>query len=327
MKQFIRELSVDQQVNSPFYVRNSSLLKFNSKPGRYLTLVLADRTGEMEAKVWQDAEEFSELAVPGRIIYVTGSVVKFQENLQLRVDSMRPAIEDEVDYSHYIGECSRPLPEMKEELLQWLNQFREPAWFELGQVFIKSDIFPIFCEAPAAQTYHHNYRGGLLEHSLGVAAICRKLSEIHPEIDRELVTLGALLHDVGKSREMGFTPGIEYSNEGKLLGHIILGTQMVSDLTRQVMQMDEGRRNQLLHIIASHHGEYKWQSPKKPMFLEAKVIFLADMMDAEIWKFKSAVPRQEGGNWSDFMKIIGSQVYFPNDGRPSADNERDRMSD
>lgn len=199
--------------------------------------------------------------------------------------------------------------EFIDELHRLLASIRPGPLHDLARAFMEAPYFQLFCQAPAAQYYHHHQEGGLLQHSLGTARIVLKMAELHPEIDRDLVLLGALLHDVGKVKEMQMQDSIEYTDEGKLLGHIVLGIQMLEHLMDGI-QMDRVARTKILHMIASHHGRHEWQSPKKPQFLEAKVLHLADMMDAEIWKFKHAQPAAQGSNWSGYIRSIGSEVYL-----------------
>lgn len=199
--------------------------------------------------------------------------------------------------------------ELIDELHRLLASIRPGPLHDLARAFVEAPYFHLFCQAPAAQYYHHHREGGLLEHSLGTARIVLKMADLHPEIDRDLALLGALLHDVGKVKEMQMQDSIEYTDEGKLLGHIVLGIQMLEHLMDNI-QMDRVVRTKILHMIASHHGRHEWQSPKKPQFLEAKVLHLADMMDAEIWKFKHAQPAVEGSNWSGYIRSIDSEVYL-----------------
>lgn len=214
------------------------------------------------------------------------------------------------------GGSSRPrvaghsMAAMEQQLQQLLGTISNPQLQELARVFRQAPYYQAFCLAPAAQSYHHNHRGGLLQHSLGTARIVLKIAELYPEIDRDLLLLGAILHDVGKVKEMECGgDGITYTDEGKLLGHIVLGLQMLERLMEQTT-LDEVTRTKLLHLVASHHGRHEWQSPRKPQFVEAKILHLADMMDAEIWKYQSARPSAPGSDWSAYMRSIGSEVYL-----------------
>ena len=309
-KQFISDLNEGDIVESVFVVREKNLLNFRKKSGQYLHLLLADRSGEIESNLWDDAEELNKVFHRGSTIFIKGIVVSFLDSLQITIEDFRIANDDEIDLTFFIPESCRSIPDMQEELDSVEANMQEGPLKKLFQVFAESAYYEKFCTAPAAKKFHQNSWGGLMEHSLGVIQICLRIADIHKEIDRDLITVGALFHDIGKIKEMDYFPGIEYTDDGKLLGHIILGIQILEDLIQMIPDFDARLRTQLLHMIASHHGEHKWQSPKRPMFIEAKVLHLADMMDAEIWKFKSAVPSYEGGSWSDYMRIIGNEVYL-----------------
>lgn len=289
-------------------IKEKRLMDFKNKPGQYMHLILGDRSGEIEAKIWDGADDYIQICQAGKIAFVEGEVVAFRDSNQMRITGMRLSPQDEVNLADFIACSPWPLEEMDYELRQYIDELRSVGLKALAIAFIDSVWYPLFCKAPAAQSYHHAYAGGLLEHTLGVMKLAWKLSEVYV-LDRDLLMIGAMFHDVGKVKEMQLFPGIQYTDEGKFLGHIVLGIQMLDQLMASI-EMDAMTKNQILHMITSHHGEYEWQSPKRPMFLEAKILHLADMMDAEVFKFNSAVPAEEGGAWSNFMKSIGNQVYI-----------------
>jgi 3'-5' exoribonuclease len=181
---------------------------------------------------------------------------------------------------------------------------------QLADAFLQSEWFKPFCYSPAAQIIHHNYPGGLLEHSLGVMKICQTVGKQRDGINTDLLITGALLHDIGKVREMAFNPGIQYTDEGKLLGHIVLGIEMTRELLLNSGIEDQEFGIRILHMIASHHGEYEWQSPKRPKFLEARVLHLADMMDADVYKYQNAKPEEEGSRWSAYQPGVSNRIYL-----------------
>ncbi|MGI6487992.1 MAG: HD domain-containing protein [Syntrophomonadaceae bacterium] len=309
-KQFICDLQEGDRVNSVFLIKARRLMDFRKKPGRYLSLVLADRSGEIEARVWEDGEKAFAMCQRSKIMAVTGEVVAFGDQLQMRVTGLCLPAPDEYDLAFFVGTASRPLEEMSRDLQQLVASISSQSWRDVGWAVVESEWYPDYCRAPAARLYHHNYIGGLLEHTLGVARIALGVAEIYGGIDRNLLIIGALLHDVGKVKEFTFNPGIEYTDEGKLLGHIVLGLQMADELMARAGSVSPEQRQQLLHMITSHHGEYEWQSPKRPKFVEAKILHLADMMDAEVFKFQVARPIDEGEHWSPYIREIGNQVYL-----------------
>ena len=309
MKQFISELKKGDRVDSLFLVYEKSWLSFKNREGRYMHLLLQDRSGEIEAQIWDNAEKYRDICRTGDVMSVSGEVTSSRDKLQINVDGIRKTDPGEVDSNLFIPMSFKGIEKMKTELIDLLGSIASGPLKELADEFLNSLYFKIYCFAPAAKIYHHNVVGGLLEHSLGTAQICIKIAELHPEMNRDLILLGAVLHDLGKIDEMEIDGGINYTDEGKLLGHIILGIQLLEKLMENI-SIDNRTRNKLLHMITSHHGEYEWQSPKKPQFLEAKVLHLADMMDAEIWKFNAVRPASPGNNWSSYNRAIGGEVYF-----------------
>jgi 3'-5' exoribonuclease len=180
----------------------------------------------------------------------------------------------------------------------------------LDQFFGCPERVKAYTTAPAAKLYHHARLGGLLEHSLHVAQICDCLATVYPGVDRDLLLTGAILHDVGKTEEL-FWPGIiEYTDSGKLLGHIVIGINQIRTLIEKISGFPPELELKLLHLIASHHGRYEWQSPKRPKFLEASLLHHADLVDAEADQFLHA-PEEGQGNWSAFSKALGRSVYKP----------------
>ena len=309
VKPLLSDLKEGDRVDGVFLVQEKNLYSFKHKEGGYLNLLFRDRSGEMEARIWDNAEQYQDVCQAGEIAIVSGEVTNFRDRLQIRVEDIKKANPGEVDSSCFIPDSARDIEEMKTELKQLLDSISAGPLKEIADKFVDSAYFRIFCYAPAAKMYHHNVVGGLLEHSLGTAQICEKIAELHPEIDRDLLLLGAVLHDLGKIDEMEIDGDIRYTDEGKLLGHIIIGFQLLEKLMEHT-SINTNYQNKLLHMIVSHHGEYEWQSPKKPQFLEAKILHLADMMDAEIWKFNAAQPASPGRNWSRYIRAIGGEVYF-----------------
>lgn len=307
-KQFIQDLKPGDIVDSQFVVTNKRYLNFKRTTGKYLVLTLADRTGQIQGKVWEQAERKGREFRSGRVVRLTGEVVMFNEVLEVHITDITETEDYRQDDFMVIDEAR--ISEMASELRGMVAGIQPGYCRELAEAFLQSEWFTAYCYAPAAQTYHHNYPGGLLEHSLGVMKICQAVGKQRMQINVDLLVTGALLHDVGKVREMAFTPGIEYTDEGKLLGHIVLGIEMVGHLLNTNGIGNQEFRNLMLHMIASHHGEYEWQSPKRPKFVEARVLHLADMMDADIFKFQNAAPAEEGSKWSEYKPGIGNRVYL-----------------
>lgn len=312
MPGWIKEMKEGDQVEKLVLVKEMRLMDFRSKNGKYLHLVVGDATGDIEAKVWENAESLKDLCRVGQPVLIKGEVTSYRDSLQLRVMDIKSP-QEEVLWEELVPSSQRAVGDMQEELNHLLLSLKNEALFSLAQAFLASPWYDIFCEAPAAQEYHHNYRGGLLEHSLGVMKLCDRIASVYDFLDRDLLLVGALLHDVGKVKELKILPSIHYSDEGRLLGHIVLGIQMADQLM-EGLAIDRELRNLLLHMIASHHGDYQWQSPRRPQIAEARVLHLADLMDADVFKFEKA--KVGDGGWSSYVKGLGTQVYI----RPKAVN-------
>ncbi|MGE5403835.1 MAG: 3'-5' exoribonuclease YhaM family protein [Candidatus Saccharibacteria bacterium] len=285
MKQYITDLKEGQSVNSPFVLKEKRLIDYREKAGKYLMLTLSDSTGDIGAVVWDNAEALAEDCTAGRVIMVMGEVGSFRDNPQIRVSHLWPAAASDYEPGDFVASSTRPVAEMQGELEGLVETMTAGPLKDLTRIFITSSAYEKFCQAPAAMIHHHNYTGGLLEHTLSVMRLCDRIASAYEHLDRDLLLWGALFHDIGKLQEMEFVPGIQYTEEGSMLGHIVIGVQMVDEMIRQLPGFAPELKTKLLHLIVSHHGEYEWQSPKKPQFTEAKVLHLADMMDAEIFKF------------------------------------------
>ncbi len=310
-KQYVKDLSVGTVVHSHFLVKDKRLVDFKNKPGKFMMLTLKDRTGEIRAKVWDQAESKWQEIRKGRVAFVTGEVAIYNNSQEVNITNITEA--ETYCEADYFQVDSAWIEEMVSQLKAIVSDIRPGSISQLADSFLQSEWFKSYCYAPAAQTYHHNYPGGLLEHSLGVMRICRAIAEQRDGIDTDLMVIGAMLHDVGKVREIAYYPGIDYTDEGRLLGHIVLGIELVGDLISRNGIGDSEFRNRVLHMIASHHGEYEWQSPKRPKFIEARLLHLADMMDADIYKFQNVVHAEEGSKWSDYIRVIGNRVYQGSD--------------
>jgi len=284
-KQWIGELTPGETLHTAAQIREIRLLPFKEKPGFYLSLKLGDRTGELEAKVWDGAEGLAAAFKLGDVVEVEGQVSEYRGRTQLKVKKLTAGPEFKAEY--FLPVSPRNREKMAQELQNLILAVSEPNLQRLlATCFEGENIWDRFCLAPAAKKNHQAYLGGLLEHTLNVARLAEALAERTPGADRDLTLTGAILHDLGKIREFAYDRLIDYTVEGRLLGHILLGSQMVQRVIDSLPEFPEGLAVKILHIIASHHGEYQWQSPKRPKFLEAFLIHQADLIDAETFKFQ-----------------------------------------
>jgi len=275
----------------------------------YLRLTLSDRHGPVEARVWEGAEELIPRLSIGSYVGVQGRIEFFNGQLQLCVESLEPLRVELGDLDLFLPRSARPQAELECELVHLIESVAQPALRELlcACLGANSEIGRGFRLAPAAKYNHHAFLGGLLEHTLSVAGVCDRLAEHYgPGVDRDLLVTAALLHDVGKVREIDARAGFPYTDEGKLLGHILLGLQIVTDAARDLPALPPARLLLLQHLIASHQGRYEWQSPREPATLEAVILHYADDLDAKLQQVRELIAQGEG-SWTTYDRTFRRQ--------------------
>ena len=305
---YIRDLQEGQGFSSFFLVAEKQLQSFARKPGNFLSLVLQDKSGTVQAKVWENADYLSRCFRVGDVVYASGSVGSFKGELQLTITDLQKAVEGSYRLADLVPSTSRSIEEMKREV-QALVKSVEDRYLRqlLGVFFGNEEIFEAFATAPAAKGVHQAYLGGLIEHTLNVWQFARTAATLYPTfVDRDLLAVGVLLHDVGKIREYSYQGVIEMTDVGRLLGHIIVGANWVQDAVAKIPGFPEETAQRVLHMIVSHHGRLEYGSPKRPQTMEACILHQADMMDAQIAHFSelAQATAESGDSWSSFDRII-----------------------
>ncbi len=280
----------------------------NGKP--YETVILQDKTGTIDAKVWDPNNagiaEFDALDY----IEVYGDVNSFQGALQVNVKRIRVCHEGEYDPADYLPVSGKNIDEMYKELLgligrtenEYLKKLLE-SFFVEDEVFIRA-----FRTSSAAKTVHHGFVGGLLEHTLSVAKLCEYFCKTYPILKRDLLITAALCHDIGKTKELSLFPENDYTDDGQLLGHIVMGAEMVGEKARQIPGFPPVLEAELKHCILAHHGEYEYGSPKKPALIEAAALNLADNADAKLETFSEALQGATGYGWLGYNRLFESNI-------------------
>jgi 3'-5' exoribonuclease len=325
---YIRELQEGQQVEDVFVLVEAR--QAQSRNGPFWDLTLQDRTGQVGGKIWYpQSSEYSDLR-PEQLVLVKAAVRSFRDQKQLVVQQLRvlDAQEHGLDWSSFMP-CSATPPE---DILQELenlcrSELSYPPWKRvIRQVLRDSRIRERMLAAPAAKTIHHAYRGGLLEHTLAVARTCLSLCDNYPHLDREILLVAAVLHDLGKAWELEGGLSRDYTDEGRLLGHIVLGLQVLEPFLSQARDLDEGLVLHLKHLILSHHGEYEFGSPKRPKTPEAMVLHYADNLDAKVNTVQQALDaaQESGANWSAYQHSLERQLYRAAHTASFQDSSRDR---
>ena len=280
----------------------------NGKP--FLGLVLSDQTGGIDAKIWERAEEYSQIFSQGDIVYVEGDAESFRNQVQVRINMMRPCEED-VDPALFLESSPFNPSEMMSSLRGILKTIKETHLRSLVDNFLGDKSFlALFKKVPAAKNFHHSYIGGLLEHTLSICRMAVEVSKLYPNLDRDIFLASAFLHDIGKTRELSFKVQIDYTDEGRLLGHLVLGADMIDEKIKEIKDFPEELSVRLKHIVLSHHGQYEFGSPKRPKFLEAMALHLIDDLDAKINGLGLFMDRDRSeGPWTEFNRMFG-QYFF-----------------
>ena len=280
---FINELHEGDRISGIYLCkqRQSAVTK-NGKP--YDSVILQDKTGSIDGKIWDPnslgIEEFDALDY----IEIMADVTSFAGAMQLNIKRVRKAGEGEYDPSDYLPVSGNSREMMWSQLTAMVDSVQNTYLSAiLKKLFLEDETFRKAFEGhSAAKTVHHGFIGGLMEHTLSVARLCEYMASAYPVLKRDLLITAALLHDVGKTRELSAFPLNDYTDEGQLLGHIVIGAQMVHDLAREIPGFPETLENQLIHCILAHHGELEYGSPKKPALAEAVALNLADNTDARM---------------------------------------------
>jgi len=300
-----------ETVAATLVVTASELRSFSSKPGRYLWLKLRDRSGEIEAKLWDARDGDVERFPVGMPVAVRGRVNKWRDRFDLVLDTVDAVDPATVDPTDFLPACPTPTVDLWDRL-EAVAAVVDDADLQrlLGVFFGDAELRQTFGRAPASRGWHHGYLGGLLEHTVAVAEICRAQADGRPGVDRSLLVTGAILHDLGKVDDYRCDTVIDHTLSGKLLGHIVTGHQRLVELAARVPGFPYGKLVRLAHIVVSHHGREEWGSPKRPKTLEAQVVHYADNLDAQANGFGLVVDegRARGVRWSGYHALLGTDV-------------------
>ncbi|NWG01681.1 MAG: HD domain-containing protein [Syntrophaceae bacterium] len=313
MKTFINEIKENDQVESFFLVKEKS--SGTTKTGNvYLKLKLVDRSGEMEGRIWTSAETFAHSFEKDDFVHVIGKSVSFQEHLQLNILHIQKAKEEEIVFSDFFPMVEKDIEEMFQSLIQISDQIKNVNLRQLLKLFWEDESFvKLFKMAPASKWLHHNYLGGLLEHTLSLVHLVLKNAPHYQGLNMDLLVTASILHDLGKVDELSYHRSFDYSDQGRLLGHIILGIERVEDKLRHLPDFPKDLSILLKHLLLSHHGQYIWGSPKRPMTLEAVMLHYLDDLDAKMNGIQQFLKRQapEGSKWSAYHRIFEQYFYAP----------------
>ena len=276
----------------------------------YDNVILQDKTGTLDAKVWDPHNpgigEFDSLDY----IEVYGEVTSFQNSLQVNVKRIRKCQEGEYTPADYLPVSSKDIEKMYGELLGYINEMENPHLKELMESFFvkDKDFIKAFKQSSAAKTVHHGFVGGLLEHTLGVAKLCGYYCTAYPLLKKDLLISAAICHDIGKVKELSLFPENDYTDDGQLLGHIVMGVEMVGEKIKAIKGFPTVLAGELKHCILAHHGEYEFGSPKKPAIIEAMALNFADNTDAKMQTFTELLNNTKETGWLGFNRLFESNL-------------------
>ena len=280
---FISELHEGEKISGIYLCKHKqAAVTKNGKP--YENLILQDKTGTIDGKIWEPNSLGIDEFDPLDYIDVVGDVTSFQGSLQVSIKRARKAGDGEYDPGNYLPVSDKNVDTMYQELLGCAAQVKNPYLHRLLMSFFEEDeeFVRAFKGNSAAKTVHHGFIGGLLEHTLSVTRLCQYYCKTYPILNQDLLLTSAMLHDIGKTRELSPFPKNDYTDDGQLLGHIMIGAEMVHDKAREIPGFPEKLESEVKHCILAHHGELEYGSPKKPALAEAVALNLADNTDAKM---------------------------------------------
>jgi len=301
-------LKEGDRVSEVYLCKSKQQLK--TKAGKsYYSLVLQDKSGMIDGKIWElgsGIDHFDSLDY----IMIDGDVTSFQGGLQLNIRRVRCAGEGEYIPADYLPVSSRDIKVMYTELIEYIKSFTNPHLKKLATaIFIEDKVLAkTFANHSAAKSVHHGFVGGLLEHTLGIVELCDFLSSKYTLLNRDLLLCAAMLHDIGKIKELSAFPENDYTDAGQLLGHIMIGTEIINDKIRDIKEFPEVLSLELKHCILAHHGELEYGSPKKPALAEAVALSMADNLDAKLETLKECFANAEGTEWLGYNRLFESNI-------------------
>ncbi|MBU2444990.1 MAG: HD domain-containing protein [Bacteroidetes bacterium] len=308
----IKELQNKEIVDHFFLLKKIELRQ--TKTGRdYLSLEFGDKSGSITANYWDGFEEFQSSAAQGSIVKIKGYVESFNDRLQLKIERARVSNQkDKVNVSDFLQTSERNITEMQNEFWEQIEKIKNERLKELLKIIFTEERFEKFSFAPAGKSWHHSYIGGLIEHTLETVKICDLMCDIHPELNRDLLITGALLHDIGKTEELSYESAFDYTDKGRLIGHIVMAVNWIEIACQKIQNFPDELKTLLLHLVLSHQGKLENASPVEPKTLEAIALYHADELSAKTNAYKTLVQQESSETtWTRFHSLIGSALYIP----------------
>lgn len=316
-KRFINELRAGDQLPGEVFQIRSKDLRTTTQGGLYIHAVLTDRSGQIVARQWQATEEGFRAMPEGGFLRFKGRVESYKGNPQFIIDAMQPVEDGGFELGDFLPASTKDVAQMRSRLEAILQGIKHDELKALiGEFLADEGLMAAFCRAPAAAVMHHAYLGGLLEHTLNVLELALLIVPRYPQLNMDLVLAGVFLHDIGKSAELSFETGIGYTDEGQLLGHIMIAANWIQQkadriAARRGKPFPDAVRAALQHIVLSHHGRYEFGSPKLPAMPEAIAVHHLDNLDAKVAMLVGEIEHDPDAvtHWTNYSKALETKVY------------------
>lgn len=309
--QYVSSLKPGETVDDVFVLSEKSLSQ--KKDGKnYLNLTFMDRTGTLKGVLWENVEDTVDRISAGDYVQVKGSVSEYRGTLQLVVRTVIRSAAENVEPADFLPVTTRNIDAMFEKLLQITDTLKTPCFHDLFKLFwADAEMVRLFKAAPAAKKMHHAYIGGLLEHTLSMAILVDRLAGHYTGVDRDLLLTGAILHDIGKIREFEFSSHIDYTSEGRLLSHIVIGLQIIDEKMKSIKDFPEEQAVLLKHLVVSHHGVKEFGSPELPKTIEAVLLNHIDEIDSKVKGIREFMASEDpNASWTSFHKLMNRHFYM-----------------
>lgn len=310
-KQFVNNLISGSTINDIFILSEKNVSQ--KKDGNnFLNISISDKTGTVKGVVWNNVDKLIENVSTGDLVHINGNVSEYKGGLQVVVKKMEPCQTESVDFSAFLPCTDHDVDNMYNRLLQIIDSIKTVYYKKLLELFFHDEKFAaLFKTAPAAKKMHHAYLGGLLEHSLSVAILSTKIAGHYNGIDMDLLITGAILHDIGKVKEFKYKTSIDYSDEGRLLNHIVIGVEMVTARVGQVDDFPEEKALLLKHLIISHHGIREFGSPEPPKTIEAVMLNYIDEIDSKVIGIREFMSKGNPDEaWTSYHRLLERYFYI-----------------
>ncbi len=308
-QQFLHQLSENDKIDSIFFVSEKQLAKDKNNKS-YLTLTLQDKSGRVSARIFQNADDLDSLFNCYDFIHAKGSLLNYKNEKQIHLQTVTPVPSESLSVEDFFPSTSKDKEQTFSDLKHILGSIEDHEIKNLVEAFLfDEELMFLFKNAPAAKTIHHAYLGGLLEHTLSVIQLADMMSKHYLKLKRDDLLVGAFLHDIGKTKELEFSQSFQYTDEGRLVGHIVMTAQWIAEKGKTA-NVSKKVLNRVTHLVLAHHGKLEFGSPKRPKTIEALIISMLDELDSRVWHWQNIIESSQGVSWTSYLKDYDRYLYF-----------------